>query len=103
MLSVWPGEISTLYLVVVKLRMICGRPCALSAVDQRFPPMKLRPTGSASSLVMERSAWVGWPLTSLIPKISELGNDVEIFKARPGGGGGSSTSSSAWEEVSVMH
>ena len=66
---------------------------------QRLPPTKLMPTGSFSSLVMERSAWVGWPLTSLMPKISEFGKDVEIFILRPGGGACISTSSSACGKI----
>lgn len=49
---------------------------------------------SGSSFEMERTACVGWPLTSLMPKISEDGNDVETFTARLGDVEGASTSSS---------
>jgi hypothetical protein len=60
---------------------------------QRLPPMKLTVTGSASSLVKERSACVGLPLTSLIPKISALGKEAETVTARAGLFVGSSISS----------
>jgi hypothetical protein len=49
---------------------------------QRLPPMKLTVTASVSSLVKERIACVGLPLTSLIPKISALGKDAETVTAR---------------------
>ena len=52
-------------------------------------------TGSGSSLEKERRAWVGRPFTSLIPKISEEGKDVEILTAMLGEVAGFSTSSSA--------
>ncbi len=94
MLSVWPAGISTLYLVVVRLRIIWGPPA--KTFDHRLPPMKLTLTASGSSFVMERRAWVAWPLISLIPKISEDGKDVEIFIFSPGRAEGFSISSSAY-------
>lgn len=57
-------------------------------------------TGSGSSFEMERSALVAWPLTSLMPKISEDGNEVEIFTARLPDVDGFSTSSSGYIDVS---
>ena len=57
-------------------------------------------TGSGSSFEMERSAWVAWPLTSLMPKISEDGNEVEIFTAMLPDVDGFSTSSSGYIDVS---
>jgi len=62
---------------------------------QRLPPMKFTPTASGSSLVKERSAWVAWPLTSLMPKISEEGNCTETFTLIVGEVDGLSASSSA--------
>lgn len=58
--------------------------------------MKATLTDSGSSLEKERRAWVGWPFTSLMPKISEEGNDVEILTAMLGEVEGVSTSSSAY-------
>ena len=51
---------------------------------QRLPPMKATLTGSGSSFEKERRACVGRPFTSLMPKISEEGNDVEILTAMLG-------------------
>lgn len=55
--------------------------------------MKLTVTASVSSLVKERRACVGLPLTSLMPKISALGKEVETVTARLGLFAGSSISS----------
>ena len=63
---------------------------------QRLPPIKATLTDSGSSLEKERRAWVGWPFTSLTPKISEEGNDVEILTAMLGEGEEFSTSSSVF-------
>jgi hypothetical protein len=57
-------------------------------------------TDSASSLETDRTACVEWPLTSLMPKISEDGNDVDTFTARFGDVDGASTSSSTYCTVS---
>ena len=56
--------------------------------------MKATLIASGSSFEMESSAWVGCPLISLIPKISEDGNDVDTRTARLGEVDGDSTSSS---------
>ena len=93
MLSLWPAGISTLYLVVVKLRMTCGR-WPIRGIVQRLPPTKLTATGSGSSLLNERRAWVAWPLTSLMPNISDDGNCTDTFTFRVGEVVGFSTSSS---------
>lgn len=61
--------------------MIVG-PWPLTSGAQRLPPMKTTVMGSGSSLLMESRAWVGWPLMSLMPKISDEGNEVETFTAR---------------------
>lgn len=57
--------------------------------------MKATLTGSGSSLEKERRAWVGRPFTSLMPKISEEGKDVEILTAMLGEVERFSTSSSS--------
>jgi len=82
------------YLVVVKFRSTCGR-CPAGGTLQRLPPMKFTPIASGSSLAKERSAWVAWPLTSLMPKISEEGNCTETFTLIVGEFDRLSTSSSA--------
>ena len=56
--------------------------------------MKLTLTGSGSSFENERRACVGWPLTSLMPNISDEGNCAETFTAKAGEVDGFSTSSS---------
>ena len=53
-------------------------------------------TGSGSSFKIESNAWVGWPLTSLTPNISEDGNEVDILTAKLADVEGASTSSSGW-------
>ena len=70
-------------------------------MDHRLPPMKATVTGTGSSFEKERRACVGWPLTSLMPKISEDGNEVETLTARFGDFEGDSSSSSAavWREI----
>lgn len=55
---------------------------------------------SVSSLETERTACVEWPFTSLMPKISEDGNEVDTFTARLGDVDGASTSSSTYCAVS---
>lgn len=62
---------------------------------QREPPTKTTVTGSGSSLETERTAWVAWPLMSLMPKISEEGKEVETLTARLGDWGLSTCSSSS--------
>ena len=59
-------------------------PFVLGSGPQREPPIKATVTGAGSSLVIERRAWVGWPLTSLTPKTSACGNEVETLTARLG-------------------
>ncbi len=56
--------------------------------------MKVTFTGAASLLEMERSDWVGWPLISLTPNISEEGKEAEIDTAMFGVVEGFSNSSS---------
>ena len=67
----------------------------MKAFDHRLPPMKLTLTASGSSFVIESRACVAWPLTSLMPNISEEGNDVDIFIFSPGTLALTSLSSSA--------
>lgn len=56
--------------------------------------MKATLTGAASLLDMESRDWVGWPLISLTPNISEDGKEAEMDTAREGEVEGFSTSSS---------
>ena len=93
MLSFCPAGISTLYRMVVRLRTSLF-PCGAKAEVHKLPPMKATLIGSGSSLVKERRAWVWWPLTILMPKISEEGKDVETLTARLAEVEGSSRSSS---------
>ena len=51
--------------------------------------------GSGSSFDTDSTASVGWPLTSLTPKISEAGKVVSIWTLKEGEVVGSSTSSAA--------
>lgn len=55
--------------------------------------MKLTVIASVSSLVKDKIACVGLPLTSLMPKISALGKEAETATARFGLFLGSSSSS----------
>lgn len=78
-----PAGISTLYLEVVRLRTM-REPSGSKSGVQRLPPIKLTVTASVSSFVKERIACVGLPFTSLMPKISALGKEVETVTARLG-------------------
>ena len=60
---------------------------------QRLPPMKTTCTGPASLLVKESRASVGRPLMTLIPKISEEGNEADTETAISGLETSSSSSS----------
>ena len=82
-----------LYFAVVKLRTI--RSLSVPGPGpQRLPPTKATLIGSGSSFEIERRARVGCPFTSLTPKISESGKEVETLTARLGDLEGTSTSSS---------
>ncbi len=60
----------------------------------KLPPMKETVMGAGSSFAKDSRAWVGWPLMSLIPKISEEGNEADTCTARLGEVDGDSSSSS---------
>lgn len=49
-----------------------------SAGVTREPPTMTTLTGSGSLLETSNTARVGWPLTSLMPKISDCGNEALI-------------------------
>ncbi len=98
MLSLVPAGIKTLYRVVVRFRKIWG---LLGLFDpspevHRLPPIKTTVTASVSSFVIERRACVGWPLMSLMPKISEDGKAVDTCTARPGESSSITSASSTW-------
>ena len=60
----------------------------------RLPPTNWTVTGSGSSLLNEMMESVGFPLTSLMPKISASGKEAETATFRFAEVAGASTSSS---------
>ena len=81
------------YGVAVRFRTLTGSFPGASIV-QRDPPITLTVTVSGSGLVNWRSASVGWPLTSLTPNTSALGNVVDTVTPSLGTLAGASVFSS---------